>query len=68
MIIRVKILRSNKIKEIKINNNLSILDLLQILDFKPDTVIVMRDELPVPIDEILTKDQDLSIIQVSSGG
>ena len=68
MIIRVNISRSDKIKEIKINKNSTILDLLNKLDLKPDTVIVMKDNMPIPIDEKLTDDQDLSIIIVSSGG
>ena len=68
LIIRVKISRSDKIREIKIENNTKISDLLEKLDLKPDNVIVMIDNVPVPIDEILTHDQELSIIQVSSGG
>ena len=68
LIIRVKISRSDKIKEIQIDKNSSILDLINKLDLKPDTVIVMRNHMPIPIDEILTKNQELSIIQVSSGG
>ena len=68
MIIRVNISRSDKIKDIQINKNSTILDLLNKLDLKPDTVIVMRDNMPIPIDETLTDDQELSIIIVSSGG
>ncbi len=68
LIIRVKISRSDKIKEIQIEKNSTILDILNTLDLKPDTVIVMSNNMPIPIDEILTKDQELSIIQVSSGG
>ena len=68
LIIRVNISRSDKIKEIKIIKNSTILDLLNKLDLKPDTVIVMKDNMPIPIDEKLTDDQDLSIIIVSSGG
>ena len=68
LIIRVKISRSDKIKEIQIKTNSTILDLLNILNFKPDTVIVMKNDIPIPIDENLENDQELSIIQVSSGG
>lgn len=68
MIISVKLSRSDKIKKIQIENNSTILDLLIKLDIKPDTVIVMRDNSPIPIDEKLENDEDLSIIQVSSGG
>lgn len=68
MIIRVNISRSENIKEIIVKKDSTILDLLNKLDLKPDTVIVMRDNIPIPIDENLKKDQELSIIQVSSGG
>ena len=68
MIIRVNISRSENIKEIIVKKDSTILDLLNKLDLKPDTVIVMRDNIPIPIDETLKKDQELSIIQVSSGG
>jgi sulfur carrier protein ThiS len=68
LIIRVKISRNDKIKEIKINKYSTVLTLLSKLNLKPDTVIVMRDDMPIPIDETLTNNQELSIIQVSSGG
>ena len=68
LIIRVNISRSENIKEIIVKKDSTILDLLNKLDLKPDTVIVMRDNIPIPIDETLKKDQELSIIQVSSGG
>ena len=68
MIIRVNISRSENIKEIIVKKDSTILDLLNKLDLKPDTVIVMRDNIPIPIDETLKKDQELSIIKVASGG
>ena len=68
LIIRVNISRSDNIKEIRVKKDSTILDLLNKLDLKPDTIIVMRDNIPIPIDGILNSDQELSIIQVSSGG
>ena len=68
LIISVKLSRSDKIKKINIDNNSTVLNLLNKLDLKPDTVIVMRNNTPIPIDEILDDDQFLSIIQVASGG
>jgi sulfur carrier protein ThiS len=66
--IRVKISRSDTIKEIKVKKESTIQDLLIKLDLKPDNVIVMRNNKPIPIDVVLDYDQELSIIQVSSGG
>lgn len=68
MIIRVNISRSDSIKEINIKKGSTIQDLLNELDLKPDAIIVMKDNIPIPIDQVLIKDQELSIIQVSSGG
>ena len=68
MIIRVNISRSDNIRDIKVEKDSTIQDLLDKLDLKPDTVIVLRDNIPIPVDEVLDGDQELSIIQVSSGG
>lgn len=35
---------------------------------KPDTIIMMNKNQPVPIDDPLNEEQELTIIQVSSGG
>lgn len=68
MIIRVNISRSDSVKEINIKKGSTIQDLLNELDLLPDTVIVMRDNIPIPIDQVIDGNQELSIIQVSSGG
>ena len=68
MIIRVNISRSDDTKEINVEKDSTIQNLLDKLNLKPDTVIVLRNNIPLPIDEVLEEDQELSIIQVSSGG
>jgi len=68
LIIRVNISRSDSVKEINIKKGSTIQDLLNELDLLPDTVIVMRDNIPIPIDQVIDGNQELSIIQVSSGG
>jgi sulfur carrier protein ThiS len=35
---------------------------------KPDTLIVMSDNKPIPVDDVLNEGQELTIIQVASGG
>ena len=35
---------------------------------KPDTLIVMQNNKPIPIDQELQDGENLTIIQVSSGG
>ena len=68
MKIRVKISRTNEIKEIDLESGSTINDILKIINLKPDTVVVMNKDKPIPIDEKIPKDNDITIIQVSSGG
>ena len=46
----------------------TVLDLLNKLNIKPDTVIVMSKKTPFPIDENLNGKQEITIIQIFSGG
>jgi len=66
--IRVKLARTNKLEEITLENGSTILELLKKMNLKPDTLIVMNNNRPVPIDDTLKDNQELTIIQVSSGG
>jgi len=68
MKIRVKLSRINHIKEYFFDNGSTVQDLLKEIDLKPDTVIVINRDRPIPIDEELTDNDQLIIIQVSSGG
>lgn len=68
MKIKVKISRTNKEKEIQMEKGSTVLDLLNKLNIKPDTVIVMSKKTPIPIDENLNDKQEIAIIQIFSGG
>ena len=68
MKITVKIQRSNNTKEVELKEKSTIQDLLKIIKIKPDTVIVMNSNKPIPIDDIIKDKQELTILQVSSGG
>ena len=68
MKITVKIQRSNDTKEVELKEKSTIQDLLKLIKIKPDTVIVMSGNKPVPIDDIIKDGQELSVLQVSSGG
>jgi sulfur carrier protein ThiS len=69
MKIKVRITPDNITKEIQLkNNNASIEDLLLKLNIKPDTAIVMKNNIPIPIDESLENDNKLKIIRIASGG
>ena len=68
MQITVKLLRTNDIETVNIKNHATVIDLLRKLDIKPDTVIATTENQPIPIDEKLYENQEITIIQVSSGG
>ena len=68
MKIHVNILPNNISKEIVIENGLKMYDLLKKIDLKPDNIIILRGNTPVPVDDVITEEQDLTIIQVASGG
>jgi len=68
MEITIKMQRTQETKKIKLDNNSTIDDLLKKIDIKPDTVIVMHKNKPVPIDNVLKDGQEINILEVSSGG
>jgi sulfur carrier protein ThiS len=66
--IKVKISRTNETKEVNLKNGTSVLSLLKKLNIKPDTIIVLNNNKPIPIDDELKNGEELTILQVSSGG
>jgi sulfur carrier protein ThiS len=68
MKIRVKLIPQNTIQEIDIKKGSTVIDLLRIIHRRPDSVIVLKNKTPLPVDDVIPDDQELSIIQVASGG
>ena len=68
MKITVKLSRTKETKEIHLETESTVNDLLRKMNLKPDTLIVMSDNVPIPIDNELKEEQEVAIIQVSSGG
>ena len=68
MKITVKISRTNEIKNIDLAKGSTIQDVLNKINMKPDTLIVMNKNKPIPIDEKLKDGEKFTIFQVSSGG
>ena len=58
----------DKNHKIDVQKNKSVSDIIQKLDMKPDGVIVLRNNIPIPIDESITTEDPLKIIRVASGG
>jgi sulfur carrier protein ThiS len=68
MKVTVKISRTKETKTIELNNGSLVQDVLKKINMKPDTLIVMNKSNPIPIDTELNGGEELTIIQVSSGG
>ncbi len=68
MDITVKLSRNNETKKVNLEQDSKVEDLLKKINLKPDTVIAMHGDKPIPIDEELTDGQEIIILQVSSGG
>jgi sulfur carrier protein ThiS len=68
MKIRVKLIPQNTYQEIDIKKGSTIIDLLQIIHQRSDGVIVLRNKTPLPVDDLIPDNQELSILQVASGG
>ena len=66
--IKIKLSRTNETKEIELQTGSTVNDVLKKINLKPDTVIVVNNDKPVPVDDKVEDGQDFTIIQVSSGG
>ncbi|MEM0467429.1 MAG: MoaD/ThiS family protein [Candidatus Thermoplasmatota archaeon] len=61
-------LPSNLKKEVSVPKNSTVHQVLKKMNIKPDTVLVLIDKKPVPIDDVIGDTQELEILQVASGG
>ncbi len=68
MEIKAKISRTKETRKINIEPGSTVEYLLKKIKLKPDTLIVMSDSKPIPVDDVLNEGQELTIIQVASGG
>jgi len=66
--IKVTLIRTNKTLTLNLSKGSKGEHILKQINLKPDTVIIMSNNRPVPIDEKIKDKQDYSILQVSSGG
>ena len=68
MNIIIKLSRTKEKRKVEFEMALTVEQVLKKLNLKPDTVIVMSKNSPVPIDDKIKDGQELTILQVSSGG
>jgi len=68
MIVRAILLPGKNERKIELQEGLTALDMLKILNLNPDVMLVIRNDIPIPVDEKL-KDKDvLKVVRVVSGG
>ena len=60
--------RTNEKKEIELKEGSTVEDLLKEIEIKPDTVIIIYENNPIPVNSTLVNNQFIKLIQVSSGG
>ena len=68
MKINVTILPEKSTQKIEVKSGSKVTDLLQKMQLKPDTLIVLTNNLPIPVDDELHDNQEIQIIKVASGG
>jgi len=69
MRIEIKLYPENKTTALDFKvENATVMDVLSRLNIKPDTVVVIKDNDPIPIDEDVNDGDKLKIIKVASGG
>jgi sulfur carrier protein ThiS len=66
--IKISISRTKETKNLELDAGTKVQDALKKLNLKPDTIVVMSKNKPIPIDDELKDGEELVIIQVSSGG
>ena len=68
MKIQVKLIPQNTAQVLNIKEGATVLDLLQVLHRRPDSVIVLNNKTPLPVDDVIPDTKELSVVQVASGG
>ena len=68
MQITVTFSRTKENRKLEFEKASTVEHVLKKLNLKPDTVIVMIKNRPVPIDDEIKDGEELNILQVSSGG
>jgi len=68
MKIQVKTLPENTIKEYNIHDSVTVEKLFKQMNLKPDAVIALRNNKPIPLTTVLQENDEITIIKIASGG
>jgi len=66
--ITIELSRSKETREIDLKKGSTVKEVLKKINIKPDTIIVIRKDEPIPIDEELINGERLKILEISSSG
>lgn len=64
----MKTLPENTTREYNISEPATVEKLLGEMQLKPDAVIAMRNNKPIPLDDRIDEDDKLTLIKIASGG
>ena len=68
MKIKVRVSNKENFNKIHLEEGSTVEDLLAKLTLKPDTIIVLYKNKPIPYNSDLSDNQEITLIKVSSGG
>ncbi len=68
MLVTVETMPARRQQTCELPNGATGFDLLKILHFAPDAHLLVRDEIPLPLDEPLKDGERVRVIAVVSGG
>ncbi len=68
MKVSLTILPEKIVRQVNIQPGCTVEDVLRACAFLPDAYIVLRESTPVPIDDVLDADVELTAVRVASGG
>ncbi len=68
MRVRADLVQRHTIQEVELGPGATAMDLLKRLGLSPDAHLLLRDEMPIPVDEPLKDGEQLQILAVISGG
>ncbi|MEM2901053.1 MAG: MoaD/ThiS family protein [Thermoplasmata archaeon] len=66
--VEIMLIPGGTVKDIKIEENTTVLKILDLLNLPPDIVVVMKNNSPIPVDSIIDDKDKLKIVRVVSGG
>jgi sulfur carrier protein ThiS len=68
MKITIKLLPRNAVQEVEVTKGITVSELLQKIHAGPGPIVVLKNNVPIPVDSVLNDDTELSILRVISGG